>query len=132
MCPLILTFETLIKQSDLERSGVIAHEPDRIEKASEFDDGPKYPIFSSDGGHSGFVFMAVGQKPCAPVELLLTYAQLNLRSLLNVADPLTMQVRRTNVEFVATKSEPDRYLVRLSGFAAIVREPCRTLSHQLF
>src|SRR5215471_4934334 len=108
----------LSTQGHLERPGVVAHQSHRSEQPPKRNEGSKHPVLASNGCHGSFVLVAVGEKASAALESLAANGELNLRRLLNVANPLAVHVRGADIEPVAIHNEPDRNLVSIPGLAS--------------
>jgi hypothetical protein len=92
-------------------------------KSPHFEDGSKYPVFSPNGSHGPFVFAAVLQEPGRPPEVFIADGQLDIWRLLNVLYPLSLCIRRPDVEAIVIQNKPDRDLVGLACLSAIMSEP---------
>ena len=63
---------------------------------------------------------AVGEETSIAIERLTTDGQADLRRLLDVAHPLTVDGRSADVELVVIQNEPNRDFVGLPGLASIM------------
>ena len=59
---------------------------------------------------------------------LASHEQLDLRCLLNIAHPLTIDTRGADEELVPVENEPNRNFVWFPGLAPIMGQPRRLLS----
>ena len=75
---------------------------------------------SPNGRHGAFVLGAVCEETSIALEIRAATGQLDLRRLLNVANPLAVYVRDAEVKPVSIQNEPDRDLVGLPGLAAVM------------
>ncbi len=93
-------------------------------------DRSKHPVLSPNGRHGAFVLGAVCEETSIALEVLATNGQLDLRRLLNVANPLAVYVRGAEVKPVSIQNEPDRNFVQLPGLAPIMGQAAWSASRR--
>src|SRR5262249_22311170 len=91
-------YHLLSCQCDFERSGIVAHQSHRSEDAPKLNDRSKHPVFAPNRSHGAFVLSAVGEEAGCAAEALASHGQLDLRCLLNIAHPLTVDIRAADEE----------------------------------
>ena len=113
-----------VRQSHLERSGLVSHHADGNENLPRRNERPIHPVLPSNRSHSTFTLGTFGKEPCLALERLAANSFSDSRCFLYITHPLTIHLRGADIDLGTLYCKPDRDIVALSPICD--RNPSRS------